>query len=63
MNPDDTVQASEEVEAEREEAIPARGLPSPSTADMQRNSRTRIDASASPIVVWREGNEPSAFSQ
>ena len=29
MNPDDTVHASEEVEAEEEEAIPARGLPSP----------------------------------
>ena len=29
MNPDDTVQASEEVEAEGEEANPARGLPSP----------------------------------
>ena len=29
MNPDDTLQASEEVEVEGEEAIPARGLPSP----------------------------------
>ena len=28
MNPDDTVQASEEVDVEREEAIQARGLPS-----------------------------------
>ena len=29
MNSDDTLQASEEVEVEGEEAIPARGLPSP----------------------------------
>ena len=29
MNPDETVQGSEEIGAEREEATPARGLPSP----------------------------------
>ena len=29
MNPDDTLQASEEVDVEGEEAIPARALPSP----------------------------------
>ena len=29
MNPDDTLQASEECEAEGEEAVPERGLPSP----------------------------------
>ena len=60
MNPDD-VQASEEVGDE--EAIPSVS----NTADTQRNSGTRVDASASSIVVWAlsegEGNKPSAFSQ
>ena len=57
MNPDD-VQASEEVGDE--EAIPAKALPSPTQP-------TRVDASASSIVVWAlyegEANKPSAFSQ
>ena len=68
MNPSDTVQASEEMEAGgEEEAIPARSLPFSSAANAQRNSRTRIDASTSSIVVWTlsegERNEPSACSK
>ena len=66
MNPDVTLQASREVEVDGEEGIPARGFPSPTPTDTQRNSGTRIDASASPIVVRSlsegEGNKPSAFS-
>ena len=67
MNPDDTLQASEEVGVEGEEANPARGLLSPTQPRTKKKSRTRFDASASPIVVWTlsEGveNEPSAISQ
>ena len=67
MNPDDTVQASEEVEAEGEGSHSGKRPPVSSTADTQGNSGTRIDASDSPIVVWTlsegEGNKPSAFSQ
>ena len=66
MNPDDTVQVSEEVCVEGEEATPARGSLVSNAADTQRNSGTRDDASASPIVVWTlfegKGNEASAFS-
>ena len=63
MNPDD-VQAPEEV---GEEAILAKATSVSNTADTQRNSGTRVDASAFSIVVWAlsegEGNKPSAFSQ
>ena len=69
MDPSDTVQASEEIEAggEEEEAIPERSPPSPAQPNAEGNSRTRIDASTSSIVVWTlsegERNKPSAFSQ
>ena len=57
MNPDD-VQASEEVGS-------CKSTSDSNTADTQRNG-TRVDASASSIVVWAlsegEGNKPSAFS-
>ena len=45
MNPDDTLQASEEFEAEGEEAVPARGLPSPSQptrAEIQERVLTHL---------------------
>ena len=48
MNPDD-VQASEEVGDD--EAIPEKNTSVSNTADTQRNSRKRVDASASSIVV------------
>ena len=51
MNPDDTLQASEEVEVEGEEAIPARGLPSPTQQHPIKCCDT-YRLSASQIVVW-----------
>ena len=64
MNPDDTLQASEEGEAEGEEAILARGLQHSRHAKKFGNTYlTHLP----PIVVWtlseREGNEPSALLQ
>ena len=58
MSPDD-VQASEEVSSCKSTFVS-------NTADTQRNSRTRVDASASSIVRHcseEEENKPSAFSQ
>ena len=67
MNPDDTVQASEEVGCEGEEAIPAKGLPSPTQPTRKEIQEHVLTHLLPPIVVWTlsegEGNKPSAFSQ
>ena len=52
MNPDDTVDVTEGIGGEGEEAQPCSRLPVSNVADPQRNWRTRVDPVASLIVVW-----------
>ena len=60
MHPDDTVQASEEVEAEGEEAIPAKGLPSPAQPtrkEIQEHVLTHLPPGSWCVDIVRRGLE------
>ena len=50
MNPDDTLQESEEVEVEGEVAIPARGLPSPTQPEVNNLPHFRSETEGEHVV-------------